>query len=70
MLKRKNKQMGKFNNFGSDSVGKIWDKLLELGISEDTLQIITSINGYNEDTLNDVLYAKFGYRSIDQMEEE
>jgi hypothetical protein len=59
-----------FNNFGSDSVGKIWDKLLELGISEDTLQIITNINGYNENTLNDVLYTKFGYRDIKQMEEE
>jgi hypothetical protein len=64
----KNKNI--FNNFGSDSVGKIWDKLLELGISEDTLQIITNINGYNEKTLNDVLYAKFGYRDIKQMEEE
>jgi hypothetical protein len=62
--------MDKLNNFGSDSVGKIWDKLLELGISEDTLQIITNINGYNEDTLNSVLYARFGYRSIEQMEEE
>jgi hypothetical protein len=61
--------MGKFNNFGSDKVGNLWDRLIELGISEDTLQIITSINGYNEDTLNDVLYAKFGYRSIDQIEE-
>jgi hypothetical protein len=64
----KNKNI--FNNFGSDSVGKIWDKLIELGISEDTLQIITNINGYNEDTLNDILYTKFGYRSIEQMEEE
>jgi hypothetical protein len=62
--------MGKFNNFGSDSVGKIWDKLVELGISEDTLQIITNINGYNENTLNDVLYARFGYRDLEQMEEE
>jgi hypothetical protein len=59
-----------FNNFGSDKVGNLWDKLIELGISEDTLQIITNINGYNEDTLNDILYAKFGYRSIEQMEEE
>lgn len=59
-----------FNNFGSDEVGKLWDKLIELGVSQDTLQIITSINGYNIKTLNDVLYAKFGYRSIDQIEDE
>jgi hypothetical protein len=59
-----------FNNFGSDKVGNLWDKLIELGISEDTLQIITNINGYNENTLNNVLYARFGYRDLEQMEEE
>jgi predicted ATPase len=64
----KNKNI--LNNFANDKVGNLWDKLIELGISEDTLQIITNINGYNEDTLNDVLYAKFGYRDIKQMEEE
>jgi hypothetical protein len=39
-------------------------------VSEQTLQIITSINGYTVDTLNDVLYAHMGYRSIDQIDEE
>ena len=64
----KNKNI--LNNFGSDEVGNLWDTLLSLGISEDTLQIITSINGYNEDTLNNVLYARFGYRDLKQMQEE
>jgi hypothetical protein len=58
------------NNFANDEVGNLWDKLIELGVSQDTLQIITNINGYNTKTLNDVLYAKFGYRSIDQLEDE
>lgn len=45
----------------------IWDTLLNLGVSEQTLQIVTSINGYSVDTLNDVLYAHTGYRNIDQL---
>jgi hypothetical protein len=44
-----------------------WDTLMELGVSEQTLQIVTSINGYTLDTLNDVLYAFSGYRSFDQL---
>lgn len=47
-----------------------WDKLAELGVSEQTLQIVTSINGYTMDTLRDVLYAASGYRSFDQLEDE
>jgi hypothetical protein len=48
----------------------MWDFLITQGVSEQTLQIITSINGYTVDTLNDVLYAHMGYRSIDQIDEE
>lgn len=47
-----------------------WDILVEMGVSEETLDIITSINGYNLQTLEDVLYAKFGYRSFEQLERE
>ena len=47
----------------------MWNKLEELGVSEQTLEIITSINGYSEETLEDVLYAHTGYRSFDQLEE-
>lgn len=35
-------------------------------VSEETLDIITSINGYNEKTLDDVLYCVSGYRDIEQ----
>lgn len=44
-----------------------WDKLLEMGLHEETLQIVTDINGYSIETLQDVLYAAFGYRSFDQL---
>ena len=35
-------------------------------VSGETLDIITSINGYNEETLDDVLYCVSGYRDIEQ----
>ena len=47
----------------------MWDKLLELGVSEQTLQVVTSINGYSEETMEDVLYAVTGYQDFDQLEE-
>ena len=45
----------------------MWNNLLEHQIvSDETLQIITSINGHNISTLNDVLYAVTGYHTWDQ----
>ena len=40
-----------------------------LNISEDTIDCVTSINGYNEDTLNNILYYYTGYRNIEQYTE-
>ena len=48
----------------------LWEKLLEINVSEETLQVVTDINGYTEETLLDVLYSVTGYRSFEQMEEE
>lgn len=45
----------------------MWYMLIELGVSEETLQVVTDINGYSEETMEDILYAKFGYRSFDQL---
>lgn len=35
-------------------------------VSEETLKIITDINGDTIDTLNDVLFCVTGYRDIEQ----
>lgn len=43
-----------------------WDLLLSLGVSEETLEIVTSINGANVESLNDIAYAKFG-EYLDQL---
>lgn len=49
----------------------IWDLYLTLNIcSEETLQVVTNINGYNLDTMKDILYATTGLRSIEQVIDE
>lgn len=50
------------------TVEKAWDILLEMGISEETLNIVTDINGYNMQSMIDILRAKFGYNSFDQLD--
>lgn len=40
-----------------------------IGVNEEVLNCITSINGYNEDTLNDILYYYTGYRDLEQYTE-
>lgn len=39
---------------------EMWEKLLQMGVSEETLRIVTDINGYSEETMCDILYAAFG----------
>lgn len=45
-----------------------WDMLIDMGVSEQTLQVVTSINGYSFNTMLDVLYATSGLRRFDQIE--
>ena len=47
----------------------LWDYMIEQGIAtDDELRLVTSIDGMNIDTLNDVLYVRTGYRDIEQYE--
>ena len=55
-------------NYENKEVEEMWDMLIDMGVSEETLQIVTAINGYNQQTMEDILYAKFGYRSFDQLD--
>ena len=48
------------------SINEMWDTLLEIGVSEQTLQVVTNINGYNEQSMKDILYVVTGYRDFDQ----
>lgn len=49
---------------------QMWEELESIGVSEQALQLITSINGYSEETLLDVLYAYTGYRNFEQLADE
>lgn len=54
-----------------NSIGEYWDYLVGNEIAtEDELDLVTSINGYNEETLDDVLYVRTGYRSLDQYKDD
>lgn len=48
---------------------EMWDALCDLGVQEQTLQIVTNIMGYSEETLLDVLYAFTGYRNFEQLDD-
>ena len=49
----------------------IWDTLTELRIATDEeIGLVTALNGRNEKVLNDILYVRTGYRTIEQMFEE
>lgn len=37
-----------------------------LGVNKEVVNCITSINGYSEETLDDVLYYYTGYRDLEQ----
>ena len=53
------------------TIEQIWDLLLQYNIAtENELQLVTTINGYNIDSLNDILYARTGLRNIEQLLEE
>ena len=50
---------------------QLWDNLIDNGIAtESELQLVTCINGYSVETLNDVLYARTGERSWSEEEED
>ena len=49
-------------------IDEVWDFIIDYGIAtEKELKLITCINGYNMTTLNDVLFARTGYRDIEQL---
>jgi len=48
-----------------------FEKITDYGIAtEKEISLITDINGYNEETLNDVIFCRTGYRDIEQYEDE
>lgn len=53
------------------ATAQAWDILVEdYGVSDETLRVVTAINGYSMDTMESVLYAIAGYQDFDQAAEE
>lgn len=49
------------------SVDEIYKLLIDLQyFTRGELDLLTYVNGFNIDTLEDALYCRYGYRSIDQ----
>jgi hypothetical protein len=62
--------MSNIKQYYDDEVLYTWDRLVDADYFTDAeLRLITYINGYTIDTLNDCIYARYGYRSLKQMEE-
>ena len=54
-----------------EEINELWDWLVDMGVAtEEELGLITDINGYSVETLNDVLFARWGYRDRGQYENE
>ena len=53
------------------TVDQIWDYIVETGIAtQEELELVTSINGYKEESLLSVLYSRTGYHTIKQIKGE
>lgn len=51
-------------------VQKMWDYLIERKIvTVEELELVAYLLGYNEDTMESVLYAREGYNSFDQLDD-
>ena len=51
-----------------DKLNKIFDFIVEWNIAtEEEIQLVTKINGWNEESLNDIIYVKTGYRDMDSV---
>ena len=63
-----NKQEKEIKTMTND---EFFDFLVEYGIAtEEEILLVSKINGYNEETLNDILYVRTGNRSVEQFLEE
>ena len=54
----------------TEQLNHMYDTILELGIAiREELELVTSINGFNEQSLNDIVYVREGYQTLDQFVE-
>jgi hypothetical protein len=50
------------------TVNQLWYLLVKLELFTDAeLKLLVNINGYSIETLNNAIYARYGYRDLEQM---
>ena len=53
------------------TIEEMYDILVNDGIAtEDEVDLVTCINGYKKETLEDILYVRLGYTTFDQYLDE
>ena len=51
-----------------EDANQVWDFLVASGyFTEAELELVTCLNGFRLDVLNDCIFVRFGYRSLQQM---
>ena len=53
------------------TVDEMYDYLVDVvGVSEETVRVVTYINGYSKESMEDILYVVTGYENFDQYKNE
>lgn len=58
------------NDYGVDfeDSTSVWDYLVNYDyFTDDELRLVQAINGYSLNTLNDCIYVRYGYHSLEQL---
>jgi hypothetical protein len=51
----------------TEQLNEMYDTILELELcTVEELELVTSINGFNEQAINDIVYVREGYNTLDQ----
>lgn len=51
-----------------EELEKMYDKLLSVAlVNREELELVICINGFNEKTINDIVYARHGYETLDDL---
>lgn len=58
----------KLNNMNTLTFAQAYDILINLGVSEETINTVLDINGSTFEQLENILYATQGYNSFSQLD--
>jgi len=51
----------------TEQLNNMYDTMIELGLCTfEELELVTSINGFNAQAMNDIVYVREGYNTLDQ----